>query len=284
MTNGATDGASISVIVPSNNEAGLIDRCLAALAESQLKGMGPVQVIVVANGCDDDTADRARVWAPRFDALGWDLQVLELAQGGKLAALNAGDAVARAPIRAYLDADVTLDPGLMAQIIRLLDSDKPLYASGRVRIVARGWVARAYARIWRQVPFMRHGVPGCGLFAVNTAGRARWDQFPDIISDDTFVRLSFAPQERLLAQAGYDWPIAEGMRALVRVRRRQDAGVDQIRETYPDLLVNEDSNHFPMRQKLDMALRAPVGFAIYSLVAIVSKRTRHRAQGWSRSR
>src|SRR5690606_35650380 len=150
----------------------------------------------------------------------------ELAQGGKPGALNAGDAAARGPMRAYLDADVTVSPPLLAQIVAVLVQAGPAYASGRVNITTRqSRVSRAYARIWRQVPFMRQGVPGCGFFAVNAVGRARWTEFPAIISDDTFVRLQFAPTERHLVQAGYDWPIAEGFGALVRVRRRQDAGV-----------------------------------------------------------
>ena len=54
-----------------------------------------MQVVVVCNGCSDDTADRAR-------ALG--AEVLELADAGKHLALNAGDAVARGFPRVYLDA------------------------------------------------------------------------------------------------------------------------------------------------------------------------------------
>ena len=40
-------------------------------------------------------------------------------EGGKIAALNAGDSVARGDLRAYLDADVIVSPELMAQIVRV---------------------------------------------------------------------------------------------------------------------------------------------------------------------
>ncbi|MFW2589658.1 glycosyltransferase [Sagittula sp. SSi028] len=272
-----------TVIVPASNEAALIDGCLSALAAS--RGVtGAVQVIVVPNGCHDDTAARAARHADGFARMGWQLLVHEVSEGGKLLALNVGDGLAQAGTRIYLDADVTVSPDLVAQVIAALDSDAPRYASGQVRITARSWASRAYARIWRQVPFMRAGVPGCGLFAVNAAGRGRWGAFPDIISDDTYVRLLFAPQDRIGVPAPYDWPIAEGMRALVRVRRRQDAGVTEIEDRFPELLANDDKAPFPMREKLGMALRDPVGFAVYAGVALAVRLTAGRATGWSRGR
>ncbi|MFZ5963202.1 glycosyltransferase [Thalassococcus sp. BH17M4-6] len=273
----------ISVLIPASNEAALIGGCLTALCASDWPG-SRVEVIVIANGCTDDTTKLARGFAPRFAARDWSLVVLDRAEGGKLAALNAGDAAATAPIRAYLDADVTVSPPLLHDLYRLLDTDAPRYASGQVRITARGRAARAYARIYRQVPFMRHGVPGCGLFAVNAAGRARWGTFPQIISDDTFVRLHFAPGERVSAAASYDWPLVEGWENLVKVRRRQDVGVDEIATDYPALLANDDKPAFPTSEKLSMALRDPVGFAVYSGVALASRLTRGRASGWSRGR
>jgi glycosyltransferase involved in cell wall biosynthesis len=274
----------LSIILPASNEAALIGACLEAVLASRWTRAEPVEVIVVANGCKDDTAARAHSFSDRFTARGWGFCVLDLVEGGKLFALNAGDAKAQGATRLYLDADVTVSPDLLSQIADTLETDAPRYASGAVRIVARGWVSRAYARIWRQVPFMAHGVPGCGVFAVNAPGRARWGTFPQIISDDTFVRLSFAPLERHGVPAPYDWPIAEGFGALVRVRRRQDAGVEEIERLYPDLLYNDDKPAFPLSQKLGMALRDPLGFMVYSAVALAVKLTKSRASGWSRGR
>lgn len=273
-----------SLIIPASNEAALIGSCLDSVLASQLRAETALDCIVVANGCHDDTGDQARSKGHAFAQRGWQLQVIDRAEGGKPGALNAGDAVARAGLRIYLDADVTLDPALLQQLLTTLDQTKPHYASGAVNITAKGVISRAYARIWRQVPFMAEAVPGCGIFAVNAAGRARWDTFPEIISDDTYVRLHFTPAERLGVEAGYDWPIAEGLRALIRVRRRQDAGVDEVARLYPDLTGNDDHRPFPSAAKLRMALRDPFGFAVYSLVALASRLTRHRATGWGRSR
>lgn len=275
---------ALSVVLPASNEEALIGPCLEAVLASDWTAEGAPEVIVVANGCHDQTAARARAKQADFAARGWSLTVLELDQGGKLGALNAGDKAARAGARLYLDADVRVTPPLLGQIAGVLQTDAPCYASGAVRITAQGFVSRAYARIWRRVPFMAHGVPGCGVFAVNAAGRARWEAFPDIISDDTFVRLSFAPEERKGVPASYDWPIAEGFARLVRVRRRQDAGVAEIAERFPHLLTNDDKLPFSTLAKLRMALSDPIGFAIYTGVALTVKLTKTRHSGWSRSR
>lgn len=171
---------AISVILPASNEAALICACLGALCASRFEGA--VQGIVIANGCRDETAARARGFAPQFAARGWTLEVIERAEGGKLGALGAGDAAARGAVRVYLDADVTVSRDLLAQLGAALNVPAARYASGRVRITARGAVSRAYARFWARVPFMAQGVPGCGVFAVNATGRARWGDWPEIIS------------------------------------------------------------------------------------------------------
>ena len=138
--------------------------------------------------------------------------------------------------------------------------------------------------VWRRVPFMAQGVPGCGVFAVNAAGRARWDTFPEIISDDIYVRLQFRPGERQGVPAPYRWPIAEGWRNLVKVRRRQNAGVDEIAARYPALTRNDDKPRFPLPEKLGLALRDPLGFVVYAGVALAVKLTPRTRQDWSRGR
>lgn len=279
-----TREAAVSVILPASNESALIGGCLEALLASEVPATRPVEVVVVANGCVDDTAAIARSYEARFFNLGWHLQVIERAEGGKPGALNAGDAVARGVVRVYLDADVTVAPDLLQQLVDVLDVAAPRYASGQVEIEAETPLSQAYARIWRRVPFMRDVVPGCGLFAVNAAGRARWGDFPRIISDDIYVRLQFRPDERFGVSAPYRWPIAEGWRNLVKVRRRQNAGVDEISARYPDLVGNDDKPMFPMAQKLRLALGDPLGVLVYAGVALAVRLTRSRQQDWSRGR
>lgn len=272
----------LSVIVPASNEEGWIGPCLSALFRSD-PVPGGAEVIVVANGCHDATAARARAMAGAAQTAGWDLRVIERTEGGKPGALNAGDAAARGDIRAYLDADVTVSPPLMAQIVAVLAGGDPLYAGGTPLIPRpRSAISRAYGRFWQKLPFNRSPAPGYGLFAVNAAGRTRWGTFPGIISDDTWVRLQFTPAERIQVSAPYDWPMIEGFGALVRVRRRQNAGVAEIAQNWPALMEREAK---PPLTKADLArltFADPAGFLAYA--SVIAGVKAGRTKGWTRGR
>ncbi len=274
----------LSVLIPAHNEAQHIQACLAAVfASSPLPDGVSAEVLVLANGCTDNTADLARAVAP---PQGWQIRVLEQRQGGKLAALNAGDEAATGDILAYLDADVRLTPAVLPQLIAALDVDAPRYGSGTPQLApARSLISAAYGRLWRQLPFVTTGVPGFGLFAMNRVGRARWHAWPEIIADDTFARLNFTPNERIRVAATYRWPLVEGFRNLVQVRRRQNQGVAQIAALYPQLLHNDDKPPPSPAHMLQLLARTPFGFVIYVIVALAVKSPLFRSQSaWARGR
>lgn len=295
-----------AVIIPASNEAGYLGRCLAALV-AQDRAAGRVLVIVAANACRDATVAVARGVEAAITTRGWQLVIDDSPEPGKLGALNRADALAEAAgagLRAYLDADVVCEPALLGQIRavldraapdrapleknvpekNVLDRDAPAYATGTLAVMrAQSWVTRAYADLWTRLPFVRCGAVGAGFFAVNAAGRARWGQFPAIISDDTFVRLNFAPDERHEVPARYHWPMVEGWANLIRVRRRQDAGVAEVYRLYPYLRANEGKGAVGQGGLLSLALRAPLGFVVYTAVRL-AVRLRSPGAEWSRGR
>ena len=274
----------VSVILPAHDEARYIGACLAALLAAEPGGYG-AEVIVVANACTDDTVAVAQGFVQAATARGWGFRVINTDAPGKLNALNLGEAAATGTILVYLDADVSVSPPLLGQIADLLDTDAPRYASGQPQVAqARSGITRAFARFWQRLPFVTQGVPGFGVFAVNAAGRARWGDFPPIISDDTFVRLHFAPEERIGVPASYNWPMVEGLHNLVKVRRRQEQGVQQIAERFPELLQNDDGRRLDARTLLALSLRDPAGCAAYMLVRLLVRTPFAKEQGWARGR
>lgn len=275
--------AVLSVIIPAHNEEDWIGACLDHLLHEPAPDTG-AEVVVAANGCTDRTAELAQARAGQAEAQGWGFQVLDLPGLGKPAALNAGDRAASGDMRLYLDADVRIGPGVIAGLVRALSGPQPRYASARPRIAAAGSVVtRHYARFWQQLPFAQSPAPGFGLFAVNAAGRARWNEFPRLISDDTFVRLLFRPEERIEVQGSYEWPMVEGFGALVRVRRRQDAGVAEIARLHPDLIANEAKPRLTRGALIRLALRDPAGFATYVAVSLAVRAKPADGQ-WTRGR
>lgn len=275
---------TVAIIIPAHDEAGHIQTCLRGVLAQDGVADGAVEVIVAANGCSDDTADLARALTADFAARDWTLSVLDLPEGGKPGALNAADAIAAAPSRAYLDADIVLSPPLLSQILDALARPDPVYVTGRMQVArAKSWVSRRYGALWTQLPFMRPGTAqGAGLFAVNAAGRARWQAFPDIIADDTFVRWNFAPHERIEVDASYSWPLVEGFSALVRVRRRQDAGGAQLRRLHPALEANEGKPGVGLSDHIRLALRLPISYAVYVAVQVMVRLRSTSEQEWAR--
>ena len=273
----------INVIIAARNEENYIGACLDALLQ-QSEQAGRVEVILAANACTDRTAEVAGEMREQFDARGWTLTILEVPEPGKVNALNAADRVATGDALVFLDADVRCDAELLAQLRAALASDRPTYATGRLQVApAKTWVTRRYARLWVELPFVKGGAVGAGLFSVNRAGRSRWAEFPDIISDDTFVRLQFSPEERVETPARYHWPMVEGFANLVRVRRRQDDGVQEIHRLYPEIIEHEAKAQVTKRDLLGLLIRMPVSFAVYALVH-VAVRLRRSSTDWTRGR
>lgn len=278
---------TLSVIIPAHNEANLIGRCLnTLLASGPLPDGWQGEVLVIANGCHDATAAIARSHDSKATARGWHLQVIDVAEGGKLNALNIADEAASGDIRVYLDADVTISPQLTRQLVQALDTTAPRYASARARVApAQSRITKWYGRFWSTLPFMQSKAPGFGVFAVNTPGRARWGRWPDIISDDTFARLNFAPSERVGVPALVDWPMVEGLANLIRVRRRQNDGVSEIAMRFPELCNNDDKARLTPRGLLHRAVGDPLGFATYATVSLAVKTPLFRSdKPWARGR
>ena len=143
-----------AIIIPAHNEVAVIERTLTALLDQA----GPDdEVIVVCNGCSDDTAAVARRFAER-------VTVLETEVPSKTNALNLGDRAAGSFPRIYADADVSLGVGALKKIIRALESGRWLAVSPDpvMNLAGASWAVRAYYDIWLSLPYCRSGMIGAG--------------------------------------------------------------------------------------------------------------------------
>ena len=177
--------ALASVVIPAHNEARGISRTLTALAD----GLDPteLEVVVVCNGCTDDTADVVRRQFP-------EVRVLEIAEPSKLAAVAVGNAAAIAFPRVHLDADVVISGHSVLALIGALDED--VVAAGPRRLVdveKSNAVVRTYYYVWDRLPQVRHGLFGRGVFALSDEGQRRVSALPAVMSDDLAVSSAFGP-------------------------------------------------------------------------------------------
>jgi glycosyltransferase involved in cell wall biosynthesis len=180
----------MSVVIPAHDERSIIERSLRRLVEGD--AAHELEIVVVANGCTDGTAEVAAAVSER-------VRVLDIPTPSKIAALNAGDAAATVFPRAYVDADVTVDVPTLLALADALEAGGAQVASPRLVVDAQGstWWARQYFRVWELSEYRRAGHIGSGIYALSAEGRGRFGAFPDVIADDRFVQQLFELPERL---------------------------------------------------------------------------------------
>lgn len=266
-----------SVVVPAHNEESVLARCLTALLSDA--GPGELEVVVVANGCSDRTVEVARAFEPA-------VTVLTLEIGSKAAALNAGDTAATALPRLYVDADVETPTAAVRAVVRTLDRPEPLIATPRreLQLTEATALTRLYYRTWEVLQEARGETIGTGVYAVNAAGRARFDRFPDRVGDDTFVHGLFQRDERRVVEPPVRVWVPTRLRDVVAVRARVHLGnltAEHRRRDRP-----------PRAVQLATLARRPaalLGVPVYVAVTLAAKRRARRrlAAGdlaWTRSR
>lgn len=212
-----------SIVIPAYNEGRVLTRCLETLTPAlQPEAAQPIEVVVVPNGCTDDTAAIARDAARRHPRL----RVLELTQGSKVGALNAGDAAATAYPRIFLDADVRLSAEALEALVGTLTTTRAVVAAPRIRFRTERAdpLVRSFYRVFEQLPYVRDGLIGLGVYGVSRAGRARFDRFPDVTADDLWIQRLFAPEERIVVDGTFEVEVPRTLTALLRVRTRVARG------------------------------------------------------------
>ncbi|MDN3310118.1 glycosyltransferase [Microbacterium oryzae] len=219
-----------SIIIPAHDEAAVIERTLRPL--SPLAEDGRVEVIVVCNGCADDTAARARAIP--------GVRVLETAVPSKTAALNLGDEHATHWPRIYLDADIGVSPEALEPVIRALADGHALAGRPAFRVVTEGAspLVRAYYRARDRMPSTRGALWGAGAYGLSEEGHGRLGRFPDVTADDLHVdRLFHAAEKTLPDGAPVEVTPPRTADALVRVLTRNRRGpAEQGVETAPSSL------------------------------------------------
>jgi len=222
-----------SIIIPAHNEANVIRRCLDAMTQGAEPG--ELEILVVCNGCTDNTAEVARSYAPL-------VTVLESEIPSKNAALNLGHARASSYPRFYVDADIVMPLESIRRTIDVLTGGKIHGAAPRIRVdlEGRGWPIRAYYKVWLRTPYVEKGMLGSGVYAISEEGGSRFTTFPDIIADDGFARLLFEPDERLTVEdAWFLMTPPVTLRSLIHINVRRRVGRFEMAALHPETTKGE---------------------------------------------
>ena len=271
----------ISIIIPAHNESAVIARTLRAITDGAEPG--ELEVLVVCNGCTDQTASIAR----RF---GSPVRVIETEVPSKTHALNLGDEETRGYPRIYLDADVLLEITAVRRLAARLESGEVLAVAPTANYDVSGcsMLVRAFFEVRSHLPSSREGIGGSGVYALSEAGRRRFGQFPNLTADDGYVRVHYRTEERetVLAAMSTVFP-PRTLADLTAQKIRSHYGSFELQSMFPHLWQNRGESNNRTLIRLFRRPQLWMGLAVYCSVMAFArhqarKRLRNKISVWER--
>jgi glycosyltransferase involved in cell wall biosynthesis len=245
---------TVSVIIPTYNRSTSLRRTLDALC-NQTYAMQRVEVIVVMDGCTDETAEMLRHWESPYA-----LTTIHQANQGPAAARNCGAAQARGHLLIFLDDDVQPTPSLTEAHVqahscttdRVVIGYLPPVIQGPAnyfRIELRNWWEAMFRPMRR--PFHRYGYwnmlsGNLSLAAEQFACAGGFDPVLRCHEDyELGIRLIKAGASLTFASnaVGYHHEVTDLDRSLWRKRQEGQADV-MIGRRYPESLPSMPLYHF----------------------------------------
>jgi glycosyltransferase involved in cell wall biosynthesis len=259
----------ISIIIPAHNESSVIARTLKAILEGAEQD--ELDVIIVCNGCTDDTASVAGGFGER-------VRVIETSVAGKAHALNLGDQAAHSFPRIYADADVVINMQAIRMLAQRLERGDVLAVAPTPTFDLAGcsWAVRACYDVRSLLPSAQEGIGGSGVYALSEAGRKRFGEFPRLTADDGYVRIHFQPEERETVGSATSRVFPpRTMKDLIATKTRAHYGSLELASRFPQLWRNRGERNHQSLLRLFREPRLWPRLAVYCLVTALAK---NRAQ------
>ena len=191
VKNGGGD-RDVSVVLVARNEGQRIAERIANLLAS--KDREELEIVLVCDGCTDDTVERAR------ESGGDALRLVEFSESrGKAHGINAGVAAARGDIVVFADARQRFDESAVARLVAAFDDPKVAAVSGSLEIEpSESGTGAGVDLYWRLEKFIRESESridsciGC-TGAIYAIRRELFEPIPeDTVLDDVVVPMTMA--------------------------------------------------------------------------------------------
>jgi len=189
----------LSIVIPAFNEERLIERCLQSIHASLAENFKPSftsEIIVVDNNSTDNTANLAR-------QIGATVVFEPVNQIGR--ARNAGAAQATGDWLLFLDADSILNPGLLADILRMIEESKCVGCGSTLRMQGLPWWANWTLQLWTGTSILFRWAAGALVVC-------RSDAFRDV---GGFNQELYAADEISLSERLKEWGRQRGLQFII---------------------------------------------------------------------
>ncbi|MEQ1777769.1 MAG: glycosyltransferase [Nitrosomonas sp.] len=192
----------LSIIIPAFNEERLIMHCLDSVAESLAVNQKPgftAEIIVVDNNSTDKTAELAT-------QAGAKVVFEPINQIGR--ARNSGATVATGEWLLFVDADSLLNPGMVADILNMIESGQYVGCGSVMHMPDLPWWGKAAIQLWTVFSVVFHWASGALVVC-------RADAFREV---GGFNQELFAADEIDLSQLLKKWGRKHGLKFTILTR------------------------------------------------------------------
>ncbi|MCE2572800.1 glycosyltransferase family 2 protein [Motilimonas eburnea] len=214
----------LTVVIPAYNEANCIEQTLSEYEE--LVG-DRLEVIVIPNGCDDNTADIVR---NHFS----NMRMVELTEGSKIAAINKGIELASHSHIMIQDADVVISKSDVAKILAFIQTTVYLFASPLTRVIedSNFWV-RKYYRFLKVTPAYRAGMVNSGVYLLSPKAIEKLGNLPRVIADDGYVKGVLGPENVTKINDCFSVvKTPKNLWSLIKIKTRSKLGNLELKEKF----------------------------------------------------
>ena len=132
---------NISIIIPTYNEKGVLEKCIKSLSEQTQKDF---EIIIVDDGSTDNSKLKTQNSKLQFKTQ--KLTYLEQEHKGPGAARNLGAKEAKGDILVFVDADMTFDKDFLVNLVKLIIEGKTSGTFSKEEYVSN-WES-VWARCW----------------------------------------------------------------------------------------------------------------------------------------
>jgi len=220
------------VIIPAHNESKMISATLGSL----LKGVSATEtkidfeIVVVCNGCTDNTAELVRTTYP-------NVRCEEIEEASKAAAIRHAETLDIGFPRLYLDADIQLPRQGVQNLFSAAQNNSAaclILPVSNTLLDGLSYPVKAYYRVWYQSPFVQKQGFGCGCYLLNRFARERFGIWPDLIADDGFVRKIVKTEETIVVQEAIaEVKAPQKLRELINIKARVKYGNLELKDYFP---------------------------------------------------
>lgn len=250
----------LTIIIPAYNEANCIKNTL-----SEYDGIigEKLEVIVIPNGCNDNTAEVVKMNFPH-------VSVIELEEGSKTLAINKGIEIASNKNILVQDADVIIRKYDVKRILDFIENEIYLFASPVPIFESTDnfWVKKYY-NFLSVTPVYKLGMVSSGVYLLSPKAIEIIGFFPHVIADDGYVKGVLGPYNLTKISNCYSMvKLPKDLWSLIKIKTRSRLGNLELAGKY--ISPSTGGNSLLSLIKIGFKNRMLSDFFIYAFVTFGS--------------